>query len=56
MKVGDRVVVEGEISMVGEGFCKVQFAKVGSHAVQHVRIWDELIQPAKTKAAKKTVD
>lgn len=56
MKIGDKVLVEGEISMVGEGFCKVQFAKVGHHAVQHVRIWDELIQPAKAKPTKKTVD
>ena len=49
MKVGDKVLVEGTVSMVGEGFCRVEFKKLGNHASQHVRVWDELIKPVRAK-------
>lgn len=52
-KVGDKVLVEGTISMVGDGFCRVEFKKLGNHATQHVRIWDELISPVPAKRAPK---
>lgn len=51
MKIGDKVLAEGVISAVGEGFCRVQFGRVGTQAVTHVRIAEEHLQPVKPKAA-----
>lgn len=53
MKIGDKVLVEGTVSMVGEGFCRVEFRKLGNHATQHVRVWDELISLPPVKRAPK---
>jgi len=36
MKEGDKVLCEGVINMVGEGFCKVALGRVGTQAVTHV--------------------
>lgn len=53
MKIGDKVLAEGVISAVGEGFFRVQFGRVGTQAVTHVRVAADDIKPAKPKAEKK---
>lgn len=52
MNIGDKVLAEGEISAVGEGFYRVQFGRVGTQAVTHVRIVADAVQPVEAKAAK----
>lgn len=53
MNIGDKVIAEGVISAVGEGFYRVQFGRVGTQAVTHVRIVAEDVKPVPAKAAKK---
>lgn len=38
MNVGDKVLAEGEVTAVGEGFYRVRFPRVGAEAVTHVRV------------------
>lgn len=45
MNVGDKVLAEGVVNMVGEGFCRIAFARVGAQAVTHVRVQDENLRP-----------
>lgn len=52
MKVGDKVLCEGTINMVGEGFCRVSFGRVGTQAVTHVRVQNDDIKPVKVKPVK----
>jgi hypothetical protein len=47
MNVGDKVLVEGTVSMVGEGFCRVEFKTVGNQTAQHVRVWNGAIHMPK---------
>lgn len=53
MNVGDKVLCEGVINMVGEGFCRVAFGRVGTQSVAHVRVLNEDIHKPQPKAAKK---
>ena len=53
MKVGDKVLAEGVVSMVGEGFCRIAFGRVGTQAVTHVRVQNEDLQKPQAKVAKK---
>ena len=53
MNIGDKVIAEGVISAVGEGFYRVQFGRVGTQAVTHVRIVADDVRPAAPKAPKK---
>ena len=55
MNVGDKVLAEGVISAIGEGFYRVQFGRVGTQAVTHVRIVAEDCKPAKAKPLKAPV-
>jgi hypothetical protein len=47
MNVGDKILAEGVIGMVGDGFCRVAFGRVGTQAVTHVRIQNEDLHPIK---------
>lgn len=49
MNVGDKILCEGTVTAVGEGFYRVQFPRVGSAAVAHVRVAKEGCQPIKAK-------
>lgn len=53
MKVGDKVRAEGVVSAIGAGFYRIQFGRVGTQAVTHVRVATENVQPveAPKKAA-----
>lgn len=54
MNIGDKVLAEGEISAIGEGFFRIQFGRVGTQAVTHVRIAAEHVEPkAPAKPVKK---
>lgn len=55
MNIGDKVLAEGVISAVGEGFYRVQFGRVGTQAVTHVRIASELCKSGKPKPPKAPV-
>jgi hypothetical protein len=56
MNIGDKVLAEGVVSMVGQGFCRVAFGRVGTQAVTHVRVQTEDLQPVKApKPAKAPV-
>ena len=50
MNVGDKVLCEGTVSAIGEGFYRVQFGRVGTQAVTHVRIVAEDCSPVKAQA------
>lgn len=43
MKNGDKVLAEGEITQVCDGFCVVRFARVGTQAVTHLRVPNEAL-------------
>lgn len=57
MNVGDKVLCEGVVTADGEGFYRVQFPRVGSAAVAHVRVAKEKCSaigkpaPVKTRRA-----
>ena len=53
MNIGDKVIAEGVISAVGEGFYRVQFGRVGTQAVTHVRIVADDVKAVPAKPAKK---
>lgn len=55
MKVGDKVLCEGEINMIGEGFCRIAFGRVGASAVTHVRVQNDAITEKPAKAPAKPV-
>jgi hypothetical protein len=55
MKIGDKVLAEGVISAIGEGFYRVQFGRVGTQAVTHVRIAADQVEAVKPKAPKKAL-
>lgn len=50
MKVGDKVLCEGEINMIGEGFCRIAFGRVGASSVTHVRVLNDAITARPVKA------
>ena len=52
MNVGDKVLCEGTVSAIGEGFYRVQFGRVGTQAVTHGRIVAEDCSPVKVPAPK----
>ena len=43
MKIGDKVLAEGEVTQVCDGFCVVRFARVGTQAVTHLRVPNEAL-------------
>lgn len=51
MNIGDKVLAEGVISAIGEGFVRIQFGRVGTQAVTHVRV---ALENVKSPAAPKT--
>lgn len=56
MKIGDKVLAEGEVTQVCDGFCVVRFRRVGTQAVTHVRVTDDALHiPAEPKAKRAPV-
>lgn len=51
MKIGDKILCEGEVTALGEGFVRVRFPRVGAQAVAHVRVALENCQPKTVKRA-----
>lgn len=43
MNIGDKVLAEGEVTQVCDGFCVVRFARVGTQAVTHLRVPNEAL-------------
>ena len=46
MNIGDKVLAEGEITQVCDGFCVVRFSRVGTQAVTHLRVPNEALHSA----------
>lgn len=53
MNIGDKVLCEGVISAEGETFFRVQFGRVGTQAVTHVRVMKDDCSPVKPAKAPK---
>ena len=49
MKVGDKVLAEGEVTAVGEGFYRIRFPRVGAEAVTHVRVVKDRCRPVEER-------
>lgn len=43
MNIGDKVLAEGEVTQVCDGFCVVRFSRVGTQAVTHLRVPNEAL-------------
>jgi hypothetical protein len=43
MNIGDKMLAEGVITQVCDGFCVMRFDRVGAQAVKHVRITTEAL-------------
>lgn len=57
MNIGDKVLAEGEITQVCDGFCVIRFARVGTQAVTHLRVPNEALQaPAKPRKVSVVAD
>lgn len=57
MNNGDKVLAEGEITQVCDGFCVVRFARVGTQAVTHLRVPNEALHaPAKPRKVSVVAD
>lgn len=50
MNVSDKVLVEGEILEICDGFMNIRFPKVGTQRVAYVRVTTDKVQPLKRKA------
>jgi hypothetical protein len=50
MNIGDKVLAEGEVTQVCDGFCVVRFARVGTQAVTHLRVPNEALHSPRVKA------
>lgn len=50
MNIGDKVLAEGEITQVCDGFCVVRFSRVGTQAVTHLRVPNEALHSPMVKA------
>jgi len=43
MNIGDKVLAEGVITQVCDGFCVLRFNRVGTQAVTHLRVPNEAL-------------
>jgi len=43
MMIGDKVLAEGEVTQVCDGFCVIRFSRVGTQAVAHLRVPNEAL-------------
>lgn len=49
MKVGEIVLVEGEILEICDGFMNIRFPKVGTQRVAYARVSTDKVQPLKAR-------
>jgi hypothetical protein len=50
MKTGDKILVEAEVALVGQGWVMVRFPKVGHHPPANVRVPADQIRTGRKKA------